>query len=89
MPTAIPLPILPPSDAEQKAVAEQENRFDPERVTANVAAIVRDAEELKKKLSPVEEVEASMEQWKDLQERIEANERELARLKSLRDAQTV
>jgi hypothetical protein len=79
----VPLPVLPVSDVEKAALELQSKRFSPENVAANVARL----QDSVKVMSPVEEVEASMAQMRDLNERIAANEAELARLRALRDSQ--
>ncbi len=77
---AIPLPVLPPTYEEQAAVALVHSQFIPDKVAARIAAI----DSVKKPLSTVAEIEASMAAREDLQRRLEENSRELARLRALR-----
>jgi hypothetical protein len=79
---ALPAIVIPPSTAELAAASAYKPRTDDE-IAANVAAIVKDAEALKSKLSPVEEVEKSMATRKSTQEQLDAALAELARLKAL------
>ena len=77
---AVPLPVIPPSDAELAALALQAKRFSSENVAASVARLNENV----RVMSPIEEVEASMAQRRELQERIAGNEAELKRLRALR-----
>jgi hypothetical protein len=84
-PVLLPTPI-PPSPEEKRACELVASKFTPEKVEERVAAIR--AAEQSKPLSAVAEVEQEMQERSDLQRRIEENERELSRLRALRDSQT-
>ena len=87
-PYAVPLPVIPPSDLELAAIAEQEKRFSTsltENVAANVAKIAQIRQDGVKPLTNVEQVELSVAANRRVQTEYEAALENLNRLKRLRD----
>jgi hypothetical protein len=80
---AVPLPVVPPSDVELKAIEQVHSQFTPEKVKQRIAA-VKNAEQSKPS-STVQQIEAEMASYSDLMVRYEGIQKELAQLRKIGD----
>jgi hypothetical protein len=82
---AVPVPVIEPSDAEKKAIAEMSSRFSPETTTANAARLHRqEVEASAKPPTAVSAIERQIAAERAVRDRAKEGQEILARLKALK-----
>ena len=82
------IPVIAPSDAEQKAIAEMNSRFSQDATNATVERLDREAAEARVKApTKVSEIEREIASEREVQERAREAQEYWARLKALKQSE--